>query len=273
LSLPWYQAGYLPGAILIAHEVGHLLEREFELSDFISSALARAPLRFPNSWHGWAGEIFADVYGTLAMGPAFVGALIDLLANSSISTQRHFGGSYPTSALRVELVLTTLTEIKGRSASDPLWESWQATYDRPHAMRELSVDVAKVVDAILSGLYHGLSLTEIISFDEDPQATTTIVFGATNNMPGRLEAYHEPRQLFTAARRIHETCDPKTSSRAFDLLTDHIVGHSLHQFRFRDKLLASLDEVDTELTLDEKAAREAGRHLRALLRPVAPCSS
>ena len=105
IGVPWFQSGFLPGALAIAHEVGHAVESDFDLApnlqDLIETALSSSSTR-QSHWKRWAGEMFADLWGCLAVGPAFTRALAELLVSrneSSLSV--NLTGEYPPPPLRV----------------------------------------------------------------------------------------------------------------------------------------------------------------------------
>ena len=71
VGVPWFQLYHLPDALVIGHEVGHLVERDTGLTATIQELVERAVTEArmdPGcvaAWRGWAAEAFADVYGTL----------------------------------------------------------------------------------------------------------------------------------------------------------------------------------------------------------------
>lgn len=127
VGVPWDQISFLPEALVIGHEVGHLVEDDFlkdqdgestRLKQLLAEALsARDALSRSEAWQSWLGEIFADLYGCLATGTAYAGALIDFLAkgSSQISNERKSPPDwkrYPTDFLRVRIVLKTLEVMR-----------------------------------------------------------------------------------------------------------------------------------------------------------------
>ena len=123
IGLPWYQVRHLPDAVLLGHEVGHTVEDDFRLTDRLESLLrvafkkGKVGAERRDAWSSWLGETFADVYGTLAGGPAFTGALMDLVAGppKRIATERadaRAWGDYPPASLRVHVALAALAEFR-----------------------------------------------------------------------------------------------------------------------------------------------------------------
>jgi hypothetical protein len=78
-------------------------------------------------------------YGCLCMGPAFVGAMMDLLSASvaSVQNESRSGGKYPTRALRVELMLGALQRDHAADAAR-LRATWEDVYGPLGKMLEFS---------------------------------------------------------------------------------------------------------------------------------------
>jgi hypothetical protein len=88
IGVPWFQIQHLPETLVIGHEVGHHVQMDFGLFDQLRALLGAAlhgvaPESRQRQWRRWLGEIFADVYGNLAAGAAFVGALLDFLSGEA----------------------------------------------------------------------------------------------------------------------------------------------------------------------------------------------
>jgi hypothetical protein len=153
ISVPWFQMRHLPDALIIAHEVGHNVEDDLGLTTDLRNAVkgSVSPNRWP-AWEAWLGEVFADFFGTLALGPAFVGTLMDFLAsdaNKVCTEEREVGnwGDYPTDYLRVMLCLAALEKLQFNASFTSLAAQWKATYPR-HAMNHFDSDIKSVVTAL-----------------------------------------------------------------------------------------------------------------------------
>jgi hypothetical protein len=59
VGIPWFQIGHLPDAVVIGHEVGHLVEDDLGLKPTVSNLIAGAadPSQAA-AWRSWSGEIF-----------------------------------------------------------------------------------------------------------------------------------------------------------------------------------------------------------------------
>jgi hypothetical protein len=229
IGVPWFQIQYLPDALVLTHEVGHDVESDFKLTGDLTKALNQAladakidDLRC-KAWRAWLSEIFADVFGVLATGPAFVQALMDFLATDSsrIMQARRSDpkwGLYPTDYLRVLVNLEVLKQQKFVTESKTLYEQWTANYPS-HAMSEFAGDAEVVVKAILQGPYAafgGTALDQVISFTDNNQ------YNATND-----------------AVRLNEGSAPKTDS-VRTLLASASIAFSLDPEKYRKKNVQSL---------------------------------
>ncbi len=243
IGLPWYHSAHIPGAIVIAHEVGHIVERDFGLTPAIQNALAGAGLAEPAAWSSWATEVFADVYGCLGMGPAFVGAMMDLLASGLAVVQKENpnpNGKYPTRNMRVSLMLQVLQAIALDDEAQRLDATWQATYGRRLIPAGYGDDIPKVVASLLRGPYPAnngttISLNDIINFPQDfLQTARDIADDAANGRENNLRSYKETRCFFTAARYLHENSPAGAISDApYQRLVEAIVTKGEGETRMR----------------------------------------
>jgi hypothetical protein len=258
IGLPWYQAGRLPEALLIAHEVGHHVQDDCRLTARIEELLeqslkaAGAPADRQAAWLEWSAELFADLYGTLALGPAFAGALIDFLAldRAVIEAEEYTSsqwGTYPTRYLRVQAVLQTLRRRGFTHEADRYAETWETAY-RTHAMQEFAADIKTVVGALLEGTYPSLgdvALPGVIAFNSDAQQDAETDLNREKD--GSNLRQTDARGLFATARLCFEANPaayaPETEQR--------ILAQILAQQKSGKRTAAS------DLTRQEAAAREA----------------
>jgi hypothetical protein len=177
IGMPWYQIQHLPDVVAIGHEVGHSVEDDFRLTEGIEALVeaaldaCSAPEERRSAWRCWAGELFADLYGILAGGPAYVSGLMDflVLAPAEIMDARQQGPywtGYPTDALRIVANLHALDYLGITDAASRLRTVWTSRFPR-HAMTEFEPDARAVVEQLLSGAYQNLAgkaLKDVISF-------------------------------------------------------------------------------------------------------------
>ena len=243
IGLPWYHSAHIPGAIVISHEVGHIVERDFGLTPAIQSALAGASLAEPAAWSSWATEVFADIYGCLGMGPAFVGAMMDLLASSLAVVQKEKpnpNGKYPTRSMRVSLMLQVLQAIALDDEAQRLDATWQATYGQRDIPAGYEDDIPKVVASLLHGPYTAhngttIALNDVLSFPQDfIQKAKDIADDAANGRENNLRSYKETRCYFAAARLLHENPPAGSNSNAnYQRLIEAIVSKGEGETRMR----------------------------------------
>ncbi len=177
IGMPWYQIRHVPDAVAIGHEVGHSVEDDFGLTPHLGALLEAAmedhstPGERKKAWQAWRGELFADMYGILAAGPAFVSGLMDFLALSPkdiMSARQAAPGwlEHPPDALRVIFNLRALDLIGFPDQAAALRTAWTVRYPH-HAMDDFDQDIEAVVRAFLKGPYPafgGSALTDVISF-------------------------------------------------------------------------------------------------------------
>lgn len=216
IDLPWSQVEHLPDAPIIAHEVGHDVEADLALaSDMeaaLDAALARAevPPERRRAWSAWRSEAFADVFGTLCLGPAFASALLDLLA----SAPRNVAGEsqaephwrpHPPSTVRIELSAQVLARAGGFAAEAQTVRSlWSSAYPA-RGMTEFLPDIEAVADALVGGPYtalgactHGGPLTSLVSFSAGDQRDAAR--DARELLQNRPAEGDDARVLIAAAR-------------------------------------------------------------------------
>ncbi len=154
IGLPWFELRHLPEAMVIAHEVGHVVHRDLigsEVPARLVSAALPAPECGPQvrgDWLRWANEAFADVYGALCGGPSYRAVLADFLGADDPSPNRADSEHAPPE-LRIRLV----DEVLAASG----------TYVDARAD---SSGAAVVAQALVAGPYPGLSnrrLDEVVS--------------------------------------------------------------------------------------------------------------
>lgn len=222
VGIPWHQIAHLPEALVIGHEVGHIVEDDFgltaRLEALLREAIAEAGAESrQGAWSAWLGEVFADVYGCLSAGPAFVGALLDFLARdfaeiSDESRTEESWGHYPTTYLRGTILFRILDEMGFKQeATDyrSLWNDFSSSMP-PEFDRDIDFIVPKLLNAPLFDSAAGKSLKEVFSF------TRTQQDGVVNTVEqlkrGLTLTSKDVRVLFAAARASFES-DPKRFTR------------------------------------------------------------
>ena len=273
IGLPWYHAAHIPGAIVIAHEVGHIVERDFGLTPAIQAAVKGAGLAEPDAWSSWATEVFADVYGCLGMGPAFVGAMMDLLASGLAVVHEEKpkpNGKYPTRSMRVSLMLQVLQAIALNDEAQRLDATWQATYGPRLIPTGYEADIPKVVASLLRGPYLAINgtpiaLNDVLNFPQDYlQKAKDIADDANNGWENNLRTYRETRCFFAAARYLHENPPAGPFSNAtYQRLVEAIVTKGEGETRMRGSVSRSASSPPPQTVTSEqvKADQNLGQDL------------
>ncbi|HKP84356.1 MAG TPA: hypothetical protein VJT69_20235 [Pyrinomonadaceae bacterium] len=274
IGVPWFQIQHLPEMLVVAHEVGHDVESDFKLTADLKQALnkamdaAKTDATHRPAWQAWLGEIFADVYGVLSCGPAFVQALIDFLATDPDQTTRAIRtapkwGLYPTDYLRVLINIEALDETAFKNDRTRLRDQWTAIYAQ-HQMTDYEKDIPVVVKAIIDGPYRafgGASLKDVISFSVMDQYNTNS--DANRMAQGAGPAASNTRTLFAAAATIFAR-DPEQYGKLKlqQLILDHV-----NQIRTAG-VRGSQTTVGSQLgTLDDDD-KAAGKTLFQMLKPT-----
>ncbi len=214
VGLPWYQIRHLPDAVVIGHEVGHNVEDDFGLTGRLSTLLEAAfekhaiPDERRDGWRKWLGEVFADIYGILATGPAFVSCLMDFLALSSkaIMTAKQPDPDWafhPPEALRMSINFKTLELLGFETEAATLRATWTQRFPT-HAMAAFEDDIEAVVTALLLGPYPefgDVCLPKVISFGPTEVARAKTARNDLTN--GFLSATHI-RPIMAGARLAFE---------------------------------------------------------------------
>lgn len=274
LGLPWFQIAHLPSALMIAHEIGHAVEWDFELTSRLDSALHAAGLNHDADWRFAASEVFADLYGVLCLGRSFAAALIDLLAadKALVAAENEFT-VYPTRTCRVALVVEALRYFGLNDEATAVDEGWEAEYGRSEALPSHRADVPKVVAAIYgkdAGIVNdglGLDLGTLLS----PPDNVTVGAVAQHAVLGNrteLAKQGDARILFCALRHVSDSdqYQPAQIDRAADRLVAQVVDRNAAVFRYRGAAVVEKSDVDAQIKQASADDAAAGRKLAELLR-------
>jgi hypothetical protein len=262
LALPWFQIAHPPSALMIAHEVGHAVEFDFELTAAIDAAFRAAGLRFEAQWRGCASEVFADLYGCLCLGRYFAGTLLDLLvADKRFVADEYSFGEYPTRHYRAALASAALIWLGRKEEAQEIREAWEAVYGRTQALVDYQPDVEKVVEAVYGG--RDLDLNAVIA----PPAGNIAALAQYAAQGNRIEVakHTDARMLFSALRHVYEHRTAADADRAQPLLLQQVVQGYAGTFRYRSQPLPSTQDLDAKLDASADADRAAARALETLL--------
>jgi hypothetical protein len=285
IGVPWHQVRYLPDALVLCHEAGHHVEDDLRLTGRLEALLSNAlqgavPEPRHAAWRSWLGEIFADVYGVLAGGPAFVAALIDFLAAPPPAIAAEYRnapawGDYPTTHLRAlicfEALRASCPPVAGIAAlaldAGSMRATWQTRHPA-HAMAGYEQDIAAIVGALLDGPYPelgGLRLPEVLNFHPLWEESEV---DCARLLAGRPPLSGNPRALM-AAGGFAFAADPAGYARmnVAERVQDRIVEVQETGTRFRGgaegapdpQALASYDRGAADELFDRLRRRATGR--------------
>ena len=196
ITLPWSHAGRALRLTLLAHEVGHVVADDLELNQEMSAKLNALQLKGEvQRWTEWLPEVFADVFGTAALGVVYVDALAAFLAGALSDVRAEIvaaGSEYPTRQLRLELCCAALEKM-----GIARYSCWSDAYGSA-SPAEYVEDAALVADALLNGKFtalNGKSVSEILKWSSEEETNTQLVANS-------LQENGSPPVLFSVRRWI-----------------------------------------------------------------------
>lgn len=274
VGLPWYHTSHLPAALLIAHEIGHVVAWDFSLDADIQRAIdhdAGLDAARAESWSGWRDEIFADFYAVCATGPAFLGALVDLLAAppAEIRAETGAGAPHPPRALRVALAGRMLREIGFENDALRLEADWASACGslQETSVARFAADLQPLARALRQARFHGRTLADVITPPSGSAETLANKVRDGFPIPGPLDV----REAVAGARWVQEnrsTTELEAFSRTLrgalaKAPVDDLRGTGTDRSRASDAPTPASRPPDAAARGDAEAAfdREAGRTL------------
>lgn len=146
IGVPWHQVAHLPDLPVAAHETGHAVMHDFGWRDDL---LLRITTPHAQHWKAWAAEIFADIWGCLALGPAYASALCDFLTTGASEIEGEIAsetGKYPTATLRI-LLCAEVLDANFPHEAQQLRDTWLQAYP-VRAMAALEGEVPAIAAAL-----------------------------------------------------------------------------------------------------------------------------
>jgi len=218
IGVPWYQVAHLPDGLVIAHEMGHVIETELGFGGAIEQAVYAAKINPArgDTWLGWKAEAFADVFGCVAAGAAFARSLVDFLATEVSAPgggDTPEGDPHPPATLRVRLLARTLCRIGFETDGKSLESDWKEAFPSLSIAPELSKDAEAMVDSLLEQTYrvgeHNETLTNLLppSKQEDVAAVATDIKNESKTYFADRNLHR--REVWASARLLFEE-DEKT---------------------------------------------------------------
>lgn len=217
IGMPWSQARDVPSLVFVGHEAGHVVAEDLGLARSFETLIDGLDLPADRTrvWKSWADETFADVFGVLATGSAYVERLSHELADSlqvirGQTIDRDKPGAYPTAALRVALCQQVQTRL-GLGIDT----AWQQTYRSPSGDSfAFAQDVAPVAEVLLAGPYPtlgGKGLAEILPWTPTHDTKTATV--AEDVLAGANPPIPFDLRIWIAAAVRAQNDDPERYAR------------------------------------------------------------
>ena len=216
ISMPYYQTAHLPEAMVLAHEMGHVVELDLGLTNDLDASFERIddstiPPERKRGWKRCRLEMFADVFGAVVGGAAFCLSLAQFLADDRDTIlnepfREHNTHEYPTCYLRVLLSLQVLRDTNGKLplAAQRVEQAWIDQYGREHAQKEYEKDIPVLVteflDSPLPALEGGEKQTirSLVEMSRDVEKLAAIDAENMIQMGSKPESTN-PCALFAAA--------------------------------------------------------------------------
>ena len=267
IGVPWFQVDHLPMAVVVAHEVGHAVEHDFKLEKPLADAFAalNVPGDRKPAWSSWRDELFADAYGVLCTGPAYVQALMDFVAADPTLVQQERledpkWGRYPNRFLRMLVNFRLLAQIG--IANPTLEKVWQDTYQF-HLMQPFEADLPAVVSALLDTplpMFGSASIREVVSFSNQDVGRVNELAQFVNG--GIALPAGEPFRRLYPATTVAYYADQESYVRrnAHKAIVQRMLASIPPGVRSSDKVLQP-----SRITEIETIYRQAGGELMAVL--------
>jgi hypothetical protein len=169
IGVPWFQLGFLPGALAIAHEVGHSVEGDFALAGSLDSLIETAAPARTATWKAWRGEMFADLWGCLALGPAFVSALAETIWPPYAADPDSTSREYPPAPLRIWWNSQVLENMHLPAKMTDFWPAGETTAGD----QDLRDDAGRIAKAWLDASFPELGnskMRAVLNFTEEQRS-------------------------------------------------------------------------------------------------------
>lgn len=288
IGVPDPVAVRVPPLVFVGHEIGHVVGEDFGLLDEARRRVAALGIDAARKqvWDRWLEEVFADLFGVLATGSAYIDQLAAVLAGS-LSSVRHEriratagqGDAYPTRTLRIALCRCALETLVGEVyvKTLPGLQTWSEAYgDLTGDSLPYAEDVQPIVATLLSG-YTALGqrrLSDLLCWDASAEgyvATMAREHLETADAP----VPYSVRVWVAAAARAHDIDPERYGSRnkCSGLNCDDWVASSILKHRatgVREEQSSEAPAEQPSKTMEDLDALDVkiGRTLGALLGDV-----
>ncbi|MDE5465426.1 hypothetical protein [Bradyrhizobium sp. CSS354] len=263
VGVPWSYLTYLPHMALLAHELGHALERGAGLTARLDQAIEDAACETEQrraGWKAWRKEVFADWYGCAMGGPAFVWSLAEYLASDQGQIRRqtrpHENGSwtpYPTATVRVLFCCHSLRVMGFETDASSISACWSQAYPE-NPLEEFSRDFEAVVNSFCE--VFDPRQPQFKAFRR-PMRDVAIIMANVYRQGGGLPA-HEPKpaRTYVAAARLLLQKPPPNASlpSVWQKLRDHHVTTRPGGVAGATPALPDMDDAQDSAAVDRLAA-------------------
>ena len=200
----------------IPHEVSHNLQSDLGLWELmprrVRECFAKSGLPKENAavWARWHKESYADLAGTLLIGPAYVGSLMDVVGRARSHTASYSDDSvHPTPIIRVPLNIHLLERMGFRADAQFFRTAWNRLYPSsswsriPAWVRKgLPEQISAMVQAVCltpEREYGGKRLIDVVRFEPKH---ALLVQEAAVRLESGLSTGVLPERFLIAATRL-----------------------------------------------------------------------
>jgi hypothetical protein len=210
VSLPFYQATHLPETLVLAHEMGHVIEMDLGLSAALNATLENVSSNeltdaHKTTWKQWRVEAFADIFGATVARAGFCRALANFLATDhhAVVNEEISASAYPTIYLRVLLALEVLRDNDGHlpPEASALESEWRDYYGSTHKCQDYEIDLKIIVKCFIDNKLEEFG-GETIRAIATPKSSEDVSVKMANDMlvnKIKPDATNDPRVIMEAA--------------------------------------------------------------------------
>jgi hypothetical protein len=258
VGVPWYQVRNLADLPVIGHEIGHSVEADLQLTAAIVHAIDGkvADLSRRARWNAWGSEVFADLYGIIACGPAFVSALANFLSTEDQAAEPD---EYPPLSIRFRFNIDALRVLGYGGDCEKLRARWEAVFPIGADLCGYVDDCPKVAAGLLDGISAGgKAFRTWIPFAADCKTARTLA----NTARGKGVVKHtEPFRALVAAYRF--AYDDMVEGYDAAKLSEHLPRLDLLEAAMRDSLKPDLRAGERGRSAPELRAQSEANARRA----------
>lgn len=266
VGLPFYQTTHLPETMVLAHEIGHVVDLDLDLTEDLDAALesvpdSAIPTQRKEDWKRCRIEAFADLFGAVTAGVAFCRSLSAFLATDRKTIVEEkirapTGGkrdrfTYPTRYLRVLLVLEALRKPDGSLPDEAgkIEELWRHEYGDDHACREFEADLpalaACLTDQPLEKLGNA-SIRQVGDYSSENDADALQCASGMLNYRTQPSPNQDHVRVLFAAAALAFYHDPEkyVKSGVEQIVLDEVEVHAERKARSREAVSQSDTDAD-----------------------------